>query len=244
MINNIIWPEQGTDADVVLRAAALLRKNELNAELKEIKDYDLSTDNLDKLIMKKYHKVSAKAPKKERRISPRNLAAVAVLLILMLLSAPTVIFAFSPDFREAVIDFVIQRNEGNAEISTIGDVPKLADDNYIAKYYVPNYLPQGFVATNIIDEQSIFDITFENGDDFIYYTQSSLNVGFSLDTDRTNLTFEDQILGYQAVFAINENDEISVLWNNGENLFLLQTNLDLDEAKKIANSLIYQKKYP
>lgn len=231
------WP---TDEGMVmlLRHAAYLHHLELD------KEYEALAAREDKVpvspearaqLISLIKQARHKAAKTRRVAFVRKAAVVAAIVIICLLAAPTVLFAVSPTFRNFVLDWY----EGHVDITIDSGAQDGVEQGFI-RYYVPAYIPDGFVLESIEDDDIFVRLIYNNIDQFIRFTTSDVNIGISNDTETTAYNFDHNINGIPAIVS-ETTDEISIIWHDDMTAYTLITNLPMDTALGIASSVQWQK---
>lgn len=234
------WPSGGEE-ELLLRYIALLRKEEIETEYavlcqdtSPLPQTYLLDDKVERMVKK-----GRKSTAKPRRLQAlRRVAMIMLIALATLLAIPTVLFAFSSEFRETIYNYILEWHNGYVDINII----QPTEQDFV-KYYVPDYIPEGFELTNIEDDPVSFGLDYEKGNEYIYLYITGLDTPQVMDSEYLKYDFNYQINDCSAIVAQSE-DTVILLWNDNVTAFTITTNLSLETALQIANSLTLQKNYP
>jgi hypothetical protein len=186
---------------------------------------------LDEKIVSAIKKSRQKAAFQKQRVALSKMAAAAVIIILCIAATPTVLFAVSADFRETVYYYIIDWREGHTNINIEG----LIEETAFLKYYVPAYIPEGFVLEEYTDIETLFELYYSNGEQYLYFSTSPITTGRMLDNETATFDFGYKINDIPAIIRENRG-KVTIIWQDGASAFELTTNLPLATALDVAVS--------
>jgi len=234
------WPE-GPEAELFFKTVAHFYRqrigDRLNIPIEGEENIDTSPD-LGKRIEAAIEKVQRKTTRNKYKKVLRKVATIAAIFILCISSTPTVIFAVSPTFRETVYNFILDWRQGHVNISIGGQLP---EGGFLPKYYMPTFIPDGFIISDHIDNMNMMILYYINGNQYFTFASYDKTTNFSVDTETASFNFEHKINGLPAIVRENRG-EITISWQDNTAIFELSTNLSLDIAMEIASSYTLQEK--
>lgn len=165
-------------------------------------------------------------------------AAAVILVVILSFSAAMSVEAI----RTPVVRFFIEVYEKFSTVffSAEEDSPSVIDlENEV---YLPSYLPEGFEVVSQFEDILFIHYEYENEDGhFIIYEQSVLDTDLSINTEDIE-TEEIEILDFTGIYFENLGMH-SLLWSNGEYIFMVTSDLKQEEIMRISESLTKKQKY-
>lgn len=237
---SVIWQDAYVE-ELVFRSIALKRKYELAQEYDHYAELAAAEKKETPDLDAKIRVMSNRYVNQEKRSCYlkflRKGLSVAMILVVVLMACSMIAFAVSPAFRETVLQYIMVWEEDYVEIKT-----EVADggEELVIAYYMPTWVPDGFILTEQISEPAFSMFYYEIEDWYISLTISTVDTVTNLDTDRTIIERDFKINGQDAIVGYEENI-LLLLWNNGVASFNLYTNLPLADAQKFAENIIYIK---
>ena len=136
--------------------------------------------------------------------------------------------------RNAVFDFISKifsdHNVVTVESGTDSGYPET-----IEKEYYISELPNGFKETDRMKSNVAIDIFYSNNEKYVAFSQHTKS-DFEQYIDNENTKFtEVEESGSIYMTLINESD-ITYIWDNGEYIFIVQSNLDKDTVLNLCKS--------
>lgn len=204
-----------------------------------IKDLDNKKDEIENIeISKPFHNnmmavinLKKKEEKRKKRIKQlRRISSRAAIVILILIMASTIVTISVEAVRVKVFNWLIESKDKYTEV-------KVEEETEVEKegYYLPAYLPEGFILSSNQEVNSMRIIHFSKGDEVIKFVQAQNESSFQLNSEGA-LKSEVLINESKGMLIIN-NEIITVFWNINEMSFSLNGRIDKDELIKIAESL-------
>lgn len=200
--------------------ACLLSCEEWVNTLSTIDDFQFSKSyerKMKKLFNKmrndKYHRFTTNTVK--------VLVAAAIIM-----SIATTAFAI-PTTREYIFNHF-----KNYAVYTVADVDKAEQIEPISV----GYLPDGFVQSyedSALDRKTIF---YENGNEWIYIDKYRLDSTVFKDNEYNNYETV-QINGVDYICSVNDDGNTEIIWNNGEYVYSIYSNVNMNELLTIAENL-------
>jgi len=227
-----LWQDAAAE-EVVLRCIALKRKYELaldyerQAALAAAKTQ--ATPELDGSIRLLGKRARQRQGREKRRQAWRRGLSVALVLLAALLACPTIAFAVSPAFREAVYEYTLDWQDVYMEIRPVEKCAPLIEPYYLG------WLPEGFTLVDESHDPILILYNYEKGGQYVNLLIGTADTETNLDTERTVIE-RRQINGYDAIVGRGD-DSFLLLWNNGSVSFSLYTNLDWETTEKIAENI-------
>lgn len=200
--------------------ACLLSCEEWVNTLSTIDDFQFSKSyerKMKKLFNKmrndKYHRFTTNTVK--------VLVAAAIIM-----SIATTAFAI-PTTREYIFNHF-----KNYAVYTVADVDQAEQIEPISV----GYLPDGFVQSyedSALDRKTIF---YENGNEWIYIDKYRLDSTVFKDNEYNNYETV-QINGVDYICSVNDDGNTEIIWNNGEYVYSIYSNVNMNELLTIAEKL-------
>jgi hypothetical protein len=235
------WPEE-PEATLLFKYFAHFYAKSIEAELENMpigEEDKWATPELDRRVRLMIEKARSKAAWKKRAVAARNVAAVIVGIVLVLITVPsTVLFAVSPEFRETLYRYVIDWRQGHTDIGFDVAFP---DNQTFPKYYVPSFIPEGFTLKDYVDDGVVIELYYTNEGQYFYFTTSDITTDRTADNETATFHFDYNINGLPVIIVENQGI-VLMYWHDDVTAFRLQTNLPLGVALNIASSYKLQEK--
>jgi hypothetical protein len=234
------WPQE-PEAEALFKYFAHFYRQSIVDELMQPMEGEGDvgpTPELDRRIEDVIAKARRNAAWNKQWVAARKTAAVAAIVILLITAFPTVLFAVSPEFRETVNKYTVDWRSGHTEVIVDN---KFSEEHSFIKYYVPTYIPDGFILANLTDNDDFFELHYANGEQYFYFTTSTVLSGRTIDNEKAKYSFEYRIDGLPAIVVENQG-LVYIMWHDDITAFILETNLSLDIALSIAASYVLQEK--
>lgn len=106
----------------------------------------------------------------------------------------------------------------------------------ITRFYIPTYIPDGYVEEKEIELGVCRYIHYSNGHDTIIFSQSALSVSMQLDTEDAQVVYITDG-GLEGCY-IEKNGEITLIFEKHGYVFRVEGKLSASEAIKIAKSVM------
>lgn len=199
----------------------------------------ISKHNSDHVFSDSFNKKMDKLIKRQKKPYYRliNTAGkrVACFVVLVLVASFTTVISVDA-FREAFKDFFMKIFSTHSEISAVDDsnenVPGTIENNYEITYDLTGY-------DIIFDERNEYsrNITYQKGEMVIdYYQYVKPKFDFGLNTENAEITTLD-INGREAIYYCDNRNYYNIIWDNGEYVIMLSSNIGKNELISIANSV-------
>lgn len=199
----------------------------------------ISKHNSDHVFSDSFNKKMDKLIKRQRKPYYKliNTAGkrVACFIVLLLVASFTTVISVDA-FRGAFKDFFMEIFSTHSEISAVDDhnenVPQTIEKNYDITYDLTGY-------DIIFDELDEFSrhIIYQKGDVFIdYYQGVKSEFDFGLNTEDAEITTLD-MNGHEAIYYCDNRNYHHIIWDNGEYIIMLDSNIGKDGLISIANSV-------
>ena len=160
----------------------------------------------------------------------RVVAAVLVLVIML----NTVLVVSVEAYREKFFEIIQTVTERFTSFFVEVD-----DDAPVTEFVPiePPYIPEGFEEIERFADEFVIEIVYSNGDQDICYSQIKAGVGVMyIDTEDAGT--EQVQIGAQEVFAITEDNMITVYWVCDGSEFLIISNAAHDQIFAVAEGII------
>jgi hypothetical protein len=229
------WPEE-PQIELLFQCAAYFYRQSIikaaDAPL-ETEDSLKPTPEFERRIDEAVKKARRKTAWRKQKAALRKAAVVAAIVILCLTAFPTVLFAVSADFRETVYKYIIDWRQGHVNINIDG---QFTAGLTFLKYYIPTFIPDGFVLEDYIDDVTIFQLYYINNEEqYFRFSTYNLTTGISADTETATFYFNYSINGWPAIVS-ESRGIIDILWHDDITYFSFTSNIPLDTALNIASS--------
>lgn len=176
---------------------------------------------------------------KNRQIFKRLGLSLAAMFIIAIIAVST-----SEAARVMIKNMALDVQEKFTEISFSEKIPMVETDESIIKrssYYFPEYMPAGFSLIDIQESQSVLSILFMNAkEEHILMNYALSNDSIQLDTENATV-MEIEVQGEKGLASI-KNGLVIMVWPMEGYRFVLQGNISLDDAIKIAESIYLKRK--
>lgn len=211
-------------------------KNDILKSFKQECDYISQIDAPEYQTSAKFQsRISKISNKNAKRITRKFAAACSAVFFALGAIASFTAYAASPQLRS----FIISIFGENKKIS-VSD-----DDNspeYISTYYLPTSIPEGYRKETIIGEHvflntaNTFAVLYINGENQIYFGQYIKSIYNDVDfsTDKTEYFTDEN--GQEYLIATIAGEYV-ILWDNGEYVLHIISDLSREETIKICQSV-------
>ncbi len=164
---------------------------------------------------------------------PHTLHVVTAVLLLFFIGLTTAVATVRP-VRLRVLDFIARIEESYSEISFYNDIDNaVVPSEWRGKYY-PAFIPEPFEFSHI---DSLFSIAYYNTKDGRAFQFSEFS-----DADYSNINIDngnafDITINNSSGIAISNGEYTNITWSIGDTYLYLHFSGNLDEAKRIAESV-------
>lgn len=169
-----------------------------------------------------------------------NKAAVFIVAVGIIFSLS---FTFVSGFRIQVLNLMLSLEEKYTliKLDDKSDENIIADNLYVnwRNAYVPTYIPQGYkiyTLSNTADLKAIDYINDKN--DVITFCELNASIENTVDTENASLIKNIDINGNEGLLVVKGNS-VSIAWSDNTRIFMLHTQLSIEETVKIAESVTY-----
>ncbi len=171
-----------------------------------------------------------------------NKAAVFIVMIGVIFS---ISFTFVSGFRIQVLNLILSLEEKYTliKLDDNGNENIIADNLYVNWHnaYVPTYIPQGYNIYNLTNTLDFKTIDYiNNEDDVINFCELNASMENTLDTENASLIKNVDINGNEGLLVVKD-DKVSIAWSDNIKIFVIHTQLSIEETEKIAESVTYIK---
>lgn len=182
------------------------------------------------------HKIRVKAKWDHRLRSVRKTLPKAAVIILVSLAVLSGLVMSVEAWRVEIFNFLFHAKNDHMEITLVGDDGQAAEIPS-KQYYYPSYLPEGFIPSHAEKAGGylVIEFTGQDNERLIFQQYSETGSTFLINTEGkyTEKIELNSGIGYCA----QDEDSLTMIWNQNEYSFLMLTTLDKKEAVKIANSI-------
>lgn len=181
--------------------------------------------------MKEIFKIAARAEKrrKRRRIVKRAAAGLAACICV----STCMVFSSSA-FRIPVMNFFTDVKEKYSELVVDKGTKTYVTKNF--QEYEPRYVPKGFNVAEVVEEDNFFKIRYVNDNGQWYYFACHEN-SYSTHVDTENVETKEIKIGENDVTVYFKEGNIHAIMYKNFKQFLIRGKIDLDEVKKIFESI-------
>ncbi len=175
------------------------------------------------------------------QVSGRVVTRVAVVFLTFFICLSTA-FAVSPSVRSAVYKMIISPQDRFTNVTVAPHQPGMFIDADLYTWehcFALTYLPEGYELAIFEDLAGIeLLVSYEKGDKYIDFTQTSSGTHCSVHVDSENAQITRPIMiGYSEGIYNLKDGETSIVWQVGESMLSLLSNEDTEEVIKIAESI-------
>lgn len=161
----------------------------------------------------------------------RRAACIIVAVIVLSVSSLSVDAVYN-----TIYNFIVKTFSDHDEISYNND-----SDSYpetIEEEYVISNIPEGFELTEHHENENMVASVYLNEDKYIMLEQT-VKYGFILNHDNEYSTAENYTdeNGQEYIIRITDTADIAVLWDNGEYIFQIYSNLDKDSVLDLCKNV-------
>lgn len=186
---------------------------------------------------KKHEKKMAKLIKRQRKpyfnlicTAGRRAACIIVAIVIFSASALSV-----KAIREAVFKFITNIFSNHNVVEIENDSDTSYPETIQEEYYISD-LPEGFVQSQVDKTDNTLFIVYSYGESRIIFEQHTLST-FKLNIDNEHNTFEEYTDPDGTVYKIaTSKDNTVIMWSNKEYVFIIDSNLNKEEALKLCRS--------
>ena len=168
-----------------------------------------------------------------RFINTAGKRAAVIVTAFITLSLTTVMSVEA--LRKPFLDFIMSIFSDHSEVRGIensGDYPETIESKYEITYDLSEYR-----IVYSFDDASVHKIHYQNGDKVLYYLQSVVK-GYDVNYNTEDADIEStDINNHEAICYKDNNQYYHLVWNNGEYIIILRSNLSKDELIEIAKSV-------
>lgn len=190
------------------------------------------------------HEFSEKFEKKMKKLISRrekpyykiiNTAGKRAACVAVIIAVATAAIFSVEAIRVAFLDFVTNIFEKFSVVEPVNvdETPLVIEDIYVITYGL-----SGYSVIKEINSELINCISYSNGDETIDYFQYVKHKFSNIlwNTEDT-LVNEIYINGKQAIYYIDNNDFKTIIWDNGDYIFVICANIDSEMLINIAESV-------
>lgn len=164
---------------------------------------------------------------------PHTLHIVTAVLLLFFMGLTAAVATVRP-VRLRILDFIAKIEESYSEISLVNDIENvIVPPEWKGKYY-PVYMPVDFALSHI---DNLFNIAYYStrDDRALQFSEYEDTIYTNVDIDKNN-AFDIQINEYSGI-ATTDDESTTIIWSIKDTYLYLYFNGNLDEAKRIAESV-------
>lgn len=206
-----------------------LRKNKDEIEAIEV------PESLDRWVHEYDEKEKLAEKHKKMLSSMKQFSKRAVIIILVLISAMSVLMFSVEAVRVRVLNFFIERNEKYTEVRIEEENQNLTPAQDWASYYIPEYLPEGYFFSNSSGLGLLKVLEYTDEVNQIVITQGSSTTGIQLDTEDAEVR-ELTIDGKEGLLIL-KGDRTMMFWYNDDASFTINGHISEEEIIKIFRSM-------
>lgn len=189
------------------------------------------------VFSEKHNKKMAKLIKRQRKpyfklicTTGRRVACIVVLMLVVFASSLTV-----KAVREAVYDFIMSIFSDHTVVTVDSGTDAGYPETIEEEYYISN-LPEGFERVDYSKSSISVFSAYENKDKYILFSQyTKAYYETNYDNELTQST--KQYSKNEQVFLVFESEkETTFIWDNGEYIFTITSNLDKSSITNLCDS--------
>ena len=140
-------------------------------------------------------------------------------------------------FREPIYDFIVNIFSDNLKV-TASNVENAPTE--IIEHYEIGNLPEGFELVFQTSERQLASTSYSNNTDYIYFGQYAKE--FYKDIDFDNVEFYIDEKNQEYLISEFKEGELCVIWDNGDYILHINSNLSREEILEICKSVRIKEK--
>ena len=165
-----------------------------------------------------------------------NKIAVVVLIMVVVFTTAMV----SADaFRIEVLNYLIHMEDKYTSFRLIDSSDRIKLGIEWKDSYAPTYVPKGYEVSDSYLSDTFKKVIFQNKQDkdsYILYTESGASNTLAVDTEEASLIEAVKINQTEGT-AVTKGSLISVIWEMGNHIFVIEGPIDKEELVKVAESV-------
>lgn len=167
------------------------------------------------------------------RTKAHKVAAIIIILAISL----TILTVSVEAFRVKVFNIILEQREKYLEIRLDEENPKEGlTENKLEEYYTPDYIPDGFGLESVGGSGETSTLIYKNrSNQTIIFDQAPNETVYQLDSEDV-IKQDITINGFKGIY-LTKGDRITLYWNNGETSFVLISDIEFEDLKKMAESI-------
>ncbi len=201
-------------------------KEELETEYTISEDVDHDFSKLDEWFSNYIENIDEVQTRKIKKTFTMIFRLAASFLIAISVAA-VAIGNNTEAFRFEIFNTFLQPKEEYTQIS------KVEDEQLYSSEILPVYIPEGLKLSKVIDLGSIKMTFYESATTNLTFKVSDIHTTLAFDTEDLNVIEFDELNGFYVI----ENSYIKAYWSDETHHYVIISNLDIEEVKKIAKSV-------
>jgi hypothetical protein len=186
-----------------------------------------------------------KRSQEKKRFSRRFINKAAVFFLLLIVVFSTAMVSVQA-FRVQVMNFLINIQPEYTSFQIKDNASGSSGEKLTVNWtntYLPTYIPSDYEISEISKKDSYQRLTYQNIRNkdlsIIYFEYNSSN-SVAIDTENASLVKAMEINGSKGTLVVKDS-LVTITWKIDDHMFVVQTQLDADEAIKIAQSVKFVK---
>lgn len=155
------------------------------------------------------------------------IAAILIMLFICTLSVSAV--------RSAICKFIFSLDTEHAAMSCNVETDKPDVPNEIINYREPSYIPDGFELIKSSKSKAIFKLYYGSDNGYFIFSQNTLSSYLDINTENAEYG-EININGHTGFYSVFKSQCV-LTWNDGEYIYIISSDLDIDTVLAIAESV-------
>lgn len=183
-------------------------------------------------IIKKEKRKEQLAKDKKKLKTHRKVVKVAAVFCIVMATVTCVAFTVPP-IRIALSNFLLEEKENHYDLEL---QEKKENGQFDIPVYIEEYMPEGFIVTDVDESQSMLIVTFENdAKDMIHFERFVGSAGITLDSEDSS--YENIMIGENEGHSISKNEETVFVFNDDEYGYIISSTLTRSELLQIAQKI-------
>ena len=188
------------------------------------------------VFSEKHKKKMAKLIKRQRKpyfklicTAGRRAACIVVIVLVVFASSLTV-----KAIREAIYDFIMRIFSDHTVVTVESGTAEGYPETIEEEYYI-SALPEGFELVDDVHNDMMIERIYFYTDKYIFFTQYTKNCYKEL-YDNSKVEYDIYENGIYNFLTIESEYETSYIWDNGDYIFVVTSNLDKEAVAKLFES--------
>lgn len=209
---------------------------DIESNMKDIESIEIP-ESLDNWFLKFNRKFQNKIRNNKYKETVNKIISKVAVIFLLLAISVAILTATVDAFRVRILSTISRKGPKYIDIRVIDEKEEGISNIKVNKYYLPEYIPNGFKLGSISDVENAKNIIYINKDnEKIEFNQAPNGTNFKIDSEKA--TIEDiDINGIEGIIIVKKGIT-TLFWHNEEYSFYLSSSIEQEELILMARSII------